>query len=201
MVRRFLTRVQKPVVIDADGLNALAGHNEDTIAQITAPSVMTPHSAELARLLDLPTEQINAQRLEKAQEWAKYLFTTLVIKGNPTIIAQEGKPVWLNPTGNDGMATAGSGDVLTGLIAGFLAQGCSTWDAARLGAFIHGSSGDSAAEVHTARAMIATDIEAYIPDTFWELENVCRDEQCHQKEMDFSYTRRQLGERIFHLTD
>ena len=201
MVRRFLTKIQTPVVIDADALNALAGHLDDTIPQITAPSIMTPHHGELARLLGMKTEEVAENRFENAAEWAKQLFTTLVIKGNPTIIAGENNPVWLNPTGNDGMATAGSGDVLTGLIAGFMAQGLSPIDAARIGTYIHGLAGDIAAENLTKRAMLAGDIADGITDAIYiaQLEPEKVEEEV--SEMKFSYKLTELGAGIYKLAE
>lgn len=193
MVRRFLTRIQKPVVIDADALNALVGHLNDTIPQITAPSVMTPHFAELARILEITTEQVSAERIEKATKWAKILFTTLVIKGNPTIIADGSEPIWLNPTGNDGMATAGSGDVLTGLIAGFLAQGLSPLNAARVGVYVHGLAGDIAAGWLTNRATVATDIMQYIPEAMRIIEEAGFSEHNHCPDLNVTFSVENLG--------
>ncbi len=201
MVRRFLVRLQKPVVIDADGLNALAGHANDVIPQITAPSVMTPHVAELARLLDTQTELVANQRIQRAREWAQFLFTTLVVKGNPSVVAAEGKPIWINPTGNDGMATGGSGDVLTGLVAGFLAQGLQPFDAARLGTYIHGLAGDIAAQFTTKRALIAGDLIDFIPDAFAALEAPIPQERTSQKELGFKYVKTYLGAGIEHLAE
>jgi len=203
MVRRFLSKVQKTIVIDADGLNALAGEIDDTIPKITAPSVMTPHLGELSRLLEIPIEQIAKNKLENAKDWAKLLFTTLVIKGNPTIVADENEILHIIPIGNDGMATAGSGDVLTGLITGFLAQGLKPFDAARVGTYIHGLAGEIASQRLTRRAMIATDILDAIPDAMTTLENL-PDEKIHiVDELNFKYRARNIGVGIkeFKLID
>jgi len=187
MVRRFLTKIQTPVVIDADGLNALGGTLDEEIPRITAPSVMTPHPGELSRLLDIPIVKVQESRIENALEWAKLLFTTLVVKGNPTIVACDEHSTWFNPTGNDGMATAGSGDVLTGLIAGFMAQGLSPWDAARAGVYVHGLAGDIAADNYTGRAMVAMDILDCVPDSFLMLENLPKGSKIYDEDFDLEY--------------
>lgn len=201
MVRRFLVRLTKPVVIDADALNALAGYKDDIIPRIIAPSVMTPHFGELSRILEMPIDTIKSERFIRAGEWAKYLFTVLVVKGNPTLIAAEGKPVWINPTGNDGMATGGSGDALTGLIAGFMAQGLSPFDAAKLGAFVHGLAGDIAAEYYGRRSMTAMDIVEAIPDAILaDLELETLTEKEYSSEFDFSYEKTKLFEGCYYLS-
>ncbi len=199
MVRRFLVRAKKPCVIDADALNALAGHINDIIPQITTATVMTPHYAELSRLLDLSIEDIERKRFNNAIDWAKSLFTTLLIKGNPTIIAQPQKPVWMNATGNDGMATAGSGDVLTGLIAGFVAQGLPVWDATRLGAYVHGLSGDIAAKYLTKRAFIAGDMIDYIPHAFLALEKCPSPESVYSHIIGKYFQSIDLGANMIYL--
>jgi len=193
MVRRFLSKVQIPVVIDADGLNALAGEINDTIPKITAPSVMTPHLGELSRLLEMSIEQIAEYKLKNAKYWAKLLFTTLVIKGNPTIVADENEILHIIPIGNDGMATAGSGDVLTGLTTGFLAQGLKPFDAARVGTYIHGLAGEIASQKLTRRAMIATDILDAIPEAMLTLENLPDEKIQIVDELNFKYRARNIG--------
>ncbi len=201
MVRRFLVKIQTPIVIDADALNALVGCNDDVIPQITAPSVMTPHHGELARLLGTTTDNVAKNRFTNAKEWAKQLFTILVIKGNPTIVADETQVVWLNPTGNDGMATAGSGDVLTGLITGFIAQGLSPFDAARIGTYIHGLAGDIAAQNFTKRAMIAGDIADAIPDaiSITEFEPILSSGKVPEFELDYNLI--DLGAGMYRLVN
>jgi len=171
VVLRVAERTTIPTLFDADALFALA-KERGIWEKIKAPYIITPHSGEFARIIDVPVEKVSANRLRSALEY-KDMFAggVLLLKGNPTIIAQ-GDKVYLNPTGNDGMATAGSGDVLSGLIGGFLAQGCSPLDSARLGAYIHGLAGDIAAERLTARAMIAGDIVLAISDAFAKIEEL-----------------------------
>ena len=174
-VLRIAQKTTIPTLFDADALFALAKDRE-IWKKIKAPYIITPHSGEFARIIDAPVKEVSTNRLKFALEY-KDMFAdaVLLLKGNPTIIAQ-GDKIYLNPTGNDGMATAGSGDVLSGLIGGFLAQGCSPLDAARLGAYIHGLAGDIAAERLTTRAMIAGDIMLAIPDAFAEVENLTSEE-------------------------
>ncbi len=199
MVRRFLRRIQTPVVIDADALNALAGELNDTIPQITAPSVMTPHLGELSRILEMPIEEIKSQRVQKAAEWAKFLYTTLVIKGNPTFIASEGHPIYINPTGNDAMATAGSGDVLTGLIAGFMAQGLSPLQAAIVGTYIHGLAGELAGDYYGNRSTIAGDILDSVPEAIKSVEMPPYPVEMTREKWDFGYIITDLGAEIVQL--
>ncbi len=200
MVRRLLIRMQKPVVIDADALNALAGTLDDTIPKITAPSVMTPHIGELSRLLGIEMSEILKLRVEKASEWAKLLYTTLLIKGNPTIIADGENPVWFNTSGNHGMATAGSGDVLTGLIGGFLAQGLTPMNAAILGAYIHGLAGDIAAKRFGCRSLIAGDIVITIPEAITTLGNAPFIIEQNSEKIGFKYLETYRGSNIFSLS-
>ena len=162
-VRAFLRKVDKPVVIDADGINNLAGQF-DLIRNYPADIVFTPHVGELSRLIGVSQKDILANRISVLQEWAPKLNCTLLLKGAPTLIADASGTVYFNPTGNAGMATAGSGDVLTGLIAGFLAQGLTGREAAIAGAFVHGMAGDLAMQELGQRGMIAGDILNHVPD-------------------------------------
>ncbi|MBN1756055.1 NAD(P)H-hydrate dehydratase [bacterium] len=171
LVRRLVTRVEVPFTLDADALNALAStaepDAEDTVwSHITSAFVMTPHLGELSRLLNLTVSQIKESLYKDCQKWAQKFGGVLVIKGSPTIILSPDSPIYLNLTGNDGMATAGSGDVLSGLIGGFLAQGLGTLEAARMGVYIHGLAGDIAARDLSKQALIASDIINYIPKAF-----------------------------------
>ncbi|RKZ34768.1 bifunctional ADP-dependent NAD(P)H-hydrate dehydratase/NAD(P)H-hydrate epimerase [bacterium] len=199
MVKKFLTKVRTPVVIDADGINALAGEINETIPKITADSVMTPHPGELSRLLEIPIEKINNKKIDMAKEWAKLLFTNLLIKGNPTLITSAENPIWINPVGNDGMATAGSGDVLTGLLTGFIAQGISPFHSACMGTYIHGLAGEIAAQKFTARAMLATDILSSIPDAIRVIENAPAPERRSSDKLKFDYIHTDIGIGIARL--
>jgi len=169
-VHRVLTLQSRPMVIDADGLNNLQGQT-DLLAQYGGPLVLTPHPGEFARLSGLKKQEIEADRIGAARRFAREWNVTLLLKGAPTLIATPEGDVFFNPTGNAGMATAGSGDVLTGLIAGFLAQGLSALHAALLGAFVHGLAGDLAAFELGQRGMIAGDLIDYLPDVLQDLES------------------------------
>lgn len=168
LLRRLVGRVNKPMVIDADGLNAFEDHS-DLLADKPYPLVITPHAGEYARLTgnEVPTE-IHA-RIKMAREMAKLLKLTLVLKGSPTIVAGQDGQTYLNPNGNSGMATAGSGDVLSGIIGSFLAQGMSGIDAALCGVYIHGSAGDIARDEFGERGMIAGDMVSLLPRAICDL--------------------------------
>jgi hydroxyethylthiazole kinase-like uncharacterized protein yjeF len=161
-VRWLLTTVNKPMVLDADGLNALAGSPE-IIQNYPGDLIITPHPGELARLIsssisDILKDRMNVIR-KLAQQWGK----VIVLKGGPTIIAAPNGDLFINSTGNPGMATGGSGDVLTGMIAGLLAQKLLALDAALVGVYLHGLAGDLAAEDLSEMGMIAGDICYYLP--------------------------------------
>ncbi len=161
-VKAFLRKVDKPLVVDADGINNLTGEFE-LIQSYPSDLVFTPHVGELSRLVGVSQEEISNNRVAVARESAQKLKAILLLKGSPTLIASPDGTVYFNVTGNPGMATAGSGDVLTGLIAGFLAQGLSGLQAALAGAFVHGMAGDLAAEALGQRGMIAGDILNFVP--------------------------------------
>lgn len=152
-----LLGVQKPVVIDADGLNLLVGRIECLRARHAA-TILTPHPGEMARLCGRSTREIQSARWIHAKELSEHSGAIVVLKGARTLIATPTGEVWLNPTGHAGMATAGSGDVLAGLIGGLLAQGYKAEDAACLGVFLHGWAGDLWAARTAASALIASDL-------------------------------------------
>ena len=132
--------------------------------------VLKPHAGEFQKLTGENVPDDIQERFDSVLDFAKNYNVTLLLKGSPTIIACPNGNCYLNPTGNHGMATAGSGDVLTGIIGSLLAQGMSAEDAAVCGAFIHGTAGDMAADVLTPRAMIASDIIDSLPEAFESLE-------------------------------
>ena len=168
-VRRVLSEQNRPMVIDADGLNNLVGQT-DLLAKYSGDLVLTPHPGEFSRLSGLSREEITGDRIAAVRQFAREWNVVLLLKGAPTLIADPEGNVFFNPSGNAGMATAGSGDVLTGLIAGFLAQGLSALHAALLGAFVHGLAGDLAAFEMGQRGMIAGDLIDYVPDVLQDLE-------------------------------
>lgn len=171
LVQRFAANLEKPLVIDADGLNAIAKKPE-VLKERKFPTVLTPHIGELARLLKKPVEEISADRIATAKRGAIALNSILLLKGAPTVIATPAGEVWVSPTGNSGMATAGAGDVLTGLLAGFLAQGVEPLQATSSAAFLHGWAGEAAKEKLGERSMVAGDILAALPAAFLRLQSV-----------------------------
>jgi len=140
---RVLPRFDGPIVLDADGLNLLAGR--DDVLSSLKQKIFTPHPGEMARLLGCPVREVLQQPLEKALEGAARWQAVVVLKCAPTVIALPDGTLYMNSTGNEGMATGGSGDVLTGTIAGFLGQKLSLQEAACCGVYIHGLAGDLAA--------------------------------------------------------
>ena len=162
LILKIIATCPKPLVIDADGLNALAGHL-DCLHQKDTIKILTPHPGEMARLTNLSKDTIENKRLSVTKEFARRFQVILLLKGNRSVVASPEGKVYVNTTGNPGMATAGSGDVLTGMIAAFLAQGLEGFEAAKLGCYLHGKAGDLAAKQKTAVSMIATDMIENIP--------------------------------------
>lgn len=163
LLKAILPKIQVPCVLDADALNIIA---EEAIA-LPERVILTPHMGEMHRLLRLSNKQpISKEFLRVCQNYAEEMHATLILKGGPTFIFQTNEPIYVNPTGNPGMATAGTGDVLTGLIAGLLAQGLSQHQAAVLGTYIHGIAGEQAAEEKTPYCMIASDLLDNFPISF-----------------------------------
>ncbi|HNQ34542.1 MAG TPA: NAD(P)H-hydrate dehydratase, partial [bacterium] len=137
LLHRFLPLCQQPLILDADALNALAGTPE-FLKTIPGPVIITPHPGEFARLTGLPVADIQARRLETAQRFSRKFRVTTVLKGHQTVIAAPDGRHCLNLGGNPGLATAGTGDVLAGIIAGLVVQGLEAFTAARLGVCLHG---------------------------------------------------------------
>jgi NAD(P)H-hydrate epimerase len=158
----------KPVVLDADGLNALGRAVAGTFAGRAAATVLTPHPGEFARLTGKPTADIQAGRERFAAEFAHTHKVVLLLKGRHTVVTDGGR-VYVNDTGNPGMATGGSGDVLTGLIAALVGQGLGGFDAAVVGAWAHGRAGDLAAADLGQTALTALDVLAYLPRALREV--------------------------------
>ena len=161
-VHRFLEKTGLPAVVDADGLNALAG-NLQLLEARTAPTILTPHPGEMSRLIGQPTANIQRDRQGCALAFAKDRNVILVLKGASTVIASPNGDVVVNTTGGAGLACGGTGDILTGLIGGLLAQGVSPWDSAVIGVYLHGLAGDIAAEERTEWGMVAGDVVRALP--------------------------------------
>ena len=168
ILRFILENAGVPVLIDADGINALAS-DPDVLSDRQVPVVITPHPRELARLTGLTVEEIQHNRIEVASRYAVNWGITIVLKGHQTVVACPHGDVHINSSGNPGMATAGSGDVLSGIITGLIAQGLKTQQAAVAGVYIHGRAGDQAAADVGQRGMIAGDIIDYLPYTLLEI--------------------------------
>src|SRR5262249_2999975 len=174
LVREIVGETPLPVVLDADGLNAYAGRAE-LLRGESRVLILTPHPGEMARLLSRPgapvsTAQVQSDRVGIARAFAKDHACYLVLKGHLTVVAEPSGQVWVNPTGNPGMATGGSGDVLTGVLAGLLGQGLSPLESCLLGVFTHGLAGDLAAADYGENSLMARDIIDYLPDAFLQLE-------------------------------
>lgn len=169
LVRELVSTARVPMVVDADGINAL-GPKLETLAKATVPLILTPHPGELARLLGISREEVVQNRIPIAQKVATSFRVHLVLKGGRTLVVDPEGRVAVNMTGNPGMATAGTGDVLTGLIAGLLAQGVNAGLAARAGVYLHGLAGDLAAEALGQEAMLASDLMAQIPNAIRRLK-------------------------------
>jgi NAD(P)H-hydrate epimerase len=150
--------VQGSLLLDADALNMMAEADYEKWPRRKAPTVLTPHPGEFARLLKRPVQEIQADRIGAASELAERLGVTLVLKGAQTVIATPEGAAFVNTTGNPGMATGGTGDVLAGMIAGLLAQGYDGPQAACLGVYLHGRAGDEAAARLGQSALIAGDL-------------------------------------------
>jgi hydroxyethylthiazole kinase-like uncharacterized protein yjeF len=162
VVHGLIAQLAIPMVIDADGLNNLVGHL-DLLSRARAPIVLTPHPGEMARLIGATVPEVQADRLGVAADFVRRYPATLVLKGARTIIASRSGAMTINSTGNPGMATAGTGDVLTGMIAGLIAQGYEPEVAAGLGVYLHGLAGDLAAAEVGAVGLLAGDLIHRIP--------------------------------------
>jgi NAD(P)H-hydrate epimerase len=173
VVRNLIQRLTIPLIIDADGLNALAS-DVAILKRAKAPVILTPHPGEMARLLGISSTEVQQDRLARAAEFAMKYKVILVLKGAGTVVACPDGRVFINSTGNPGMATAGTGDALTGMIGGFLAQGYSPTQAACLGVYLHGLAGDLAAKEKGELGLIAGDLIEKIPDAIRETRHESR---------------------------
>ena len=169
LIRTLVRNAPMPAVIDADGLNAVAASIE-VLNHAQGPRILTPHPGEMARLAGLPSAaEVQKARRDVAQQFVARHPCVLVLKGHGTVVT-DGDRLFVNRTGNPGMATAGSGDVLTGVIAALLAQGLEPYDAAVLGAHAHGLAGDLARDSLGETALIASDIVDMLPAAFKQLQ-------------------------------
>jgi NAD(P)H-hydrate epimerase len=156
-----------PTILDADALNNLVGHL-DAVHQVGRPLILTPHPGEFARLTGKRTGEVQADRENLAAAFAAEHGLIVVLKGHRTVVT-DGRRLYLNDSGNPGMATGGAGDVLGGVIAALIGQGLEPFDAAVLGTYVHGLAGDIARDQNGEVGMIAGDIVDALPDAFYHL--------------------------------
>jgi NAD(P)H-hydrate epimerase len=173
-VQAFVARCEVPLIVDADGLNAFGGFESQAAAldrlRPARPAVLTPHPGEMARLLGGSAKHIQERRLEAARELASATGTIVVLKGNRSIVAAPDGRAAVSPTGNPGMATGGTGDVLSGMVGALLARGREAWTAATAAVYAHGLAGDLAAVRMGQEAMLAGDLADSLADALRALE-------------------------------
>ncbi|MDD5226136.1 MAG: NAD(P)H-hydrate dehydratase [Candidatus Omnitrophica bacterium] len=165
LIRKVLQATELSLVVDADGLNALKGHLK-VLEACCGRAVLTPHPGEFVRVFGGKLDDSDVLRKKRAAGAAQMHGVVIVLKGHRTVIASPQGDCHINTTGNPGMATAGSGDVLTGIIAALLGQGLPHFDAACLGVHLHGLAGDMAAEKIGQTSLIASDLLRFLPEAF-----------------------------------
>src|SRR4029077_4130278 len=166
LARELATRLPKPLVLDADALWALSPAADRLVPALrlsTAPRVLTPHLGEMQRLTGQDVAELESRRIDAARGWAQRWGAVVVLKGAPTVVAAADGRVSVNPTGTAALATAGTGDVLAGLLGALLAQGLAPHDAARLAVWIHGRAGELAGAEVGVPGAIASDLPDRIP--------------------------------------
>ncbi len=166
LIRYLAETVKTPMVIDADGLNAVSG-NIDILKRRQGQTVITPHEGEMAYLTGKTAQEIRVNREETAKTFAKEYDAVVVLKGKDTVVTH--KETFINTTGNSGMATGGSGDVLAGVIGGLIAQGLTPYNASVLGTYVHGLAGDIAKSQKGEMGLIASDIAENLPNAVLEI--------------------------------
>jgi len=169
IVKKLITSIKRPMVIDADALNIIA--EDPRVLKKVKNCVITPHPGEMARLVNLTTKEVQDDRINIASNFAEKWDITVVLKGNNTVIATSDGRVYINETGNNGMATAGSGDVLAGIIAAIIGQKKSIIESAILGVYLHGLAGDIAVSRLNEYSIKASDIIKSLPEAINQLRN------------------------------
>lgn len=157
LVASFIHNCKKPMVLDADALNCICD-NPEILNDSASPVIITPHPGEMSRLTGLSVQEVNERRAETASDFAKKYGVVCVLKGAGTIVADNSGRVLINKTGNSGMATGGSGDVLAGMVSALLTQGADALDAAAAGVYLHGLAGDIAKDKLGKISMLPTDL-------------------------------------------
>jgi len=168
-VKTLVDRATMPVVIDADGLNAFTDDPDRIAGREGRDIIVTPHPGEMARLLGMTTDEVQASRLEIARNFAVGHHVYVVLKGHRTLIATPDGKVFINPTGNAGMATGGTGDILTGMVAAWLAQLLDAEAACKLAVYLHGLAGDLAEADEGEVAMTASDLAGHLGDAMMDI--------------------------------
>lgn len=168
LVRRLVVMLDKNFVLDADGINAFKGA-ADLLKRVKTEFVITPHAGEMSRLTGMSIASIQKDRKGVAKKVSKLYNCITVLKGSSTVVANPKGEVYINETGNPGMATGGVGDILTGIIASLMGQGLEPFGAAKLGVYIHGRAGDLAMREKGEISLIATDILNKLPEVFKKL--------------------------------
>jgi NAD(P)H-hydrate epimerase len=163
LVRKIIKASNLPMVVDADALNALNQHLE-ILKHHKGKAILTPHIKEMAGLFGVGIDFIKKHRKLVAKKYAKHYNSVIILKGHQSIVTDGDRKFYINKTGNPGMATAGSGDVLSGMVGAFLGQGQDAFSAAKYATYIHGLAGDIAAVDKTQMGLIASDIISRIPD-------------------------------------
>jgi NAD(P)H-hydrate epimerase len=158
-----------PLVIDADGLNAFSDEPDKLAGREGRDVIITPHPGEMGRLVGMSADEVQASRLEIARNFAVAHHLYVVLKGHRTLIATPDRKIFINPTGNAGMATGGTGDVLTGMIAAWLAQLLDAEAACKLAVYLHGMAGDLAEADEGEVAMTSADVAGHLGDAILEL--------------------------------
>lgn len=170
IIYNLIRTLRVPLIIDADGINVVS-ENINILKEAFCPIIITPHIKEMSRLTKESTEDIIANKARCVKEFSEKYGTITVLKGNKTVIADKEGHIYVNMTGNAGMAKGGSGDVLSGIIGSLAAQGIKPIDAATCGVFIHGLSGDECSEKFSMTSMTPTDIINELPEVFLGFEN------------------------------
>ncbi|MGN1117840.1 MAG: NAD(P)H-hydrate dehydratase, partial [Acutalibacteraceae bacterium] len=163
IVSEVIANAKCPVIIDADGINAVAS-DINMLRKAAVPVILTPHPAEMSRLIGVSVSNIQSDRIAVAKNFAESYLATLVLKGSNTLVASEnGHGVYVNSTGNTGLSKGGSGDLLAGLLTGFVAQGIEPDKAAQAAVYIHGYLGETVSEKSSVRGMLPGDMLEALP--------------------------------------
>lgn len=163
LVKGLITLLSEPIVLDADGINALESETL-ILKSAKAPIIITPHPGEMARLISSSPNEIVRNKEKVAKDFANKYNVVCVLKGHRTVVAEPKGKIYINSTGNPGMASGGVGDVLTGMITSFIGQGLRPFHAAKLGVYLHGLAGDLAAKEKGQLSLIASDLLNRLPE-------------------------------------